>query len=433
MSRSRRASSAPRPPCRRRERAQARVRSGRLDRPSGARAGRRRRVPVHARRPPDHVSRQALDHAPVRGLRDRGSHQCAVPPSARRGSDGVVGGVRSTDPDGVRLRPSHGRGRSGARRRGDRYGGRSGASVRRDSPGPGLYVHDHQRDGRRAARDVRRGRGGAGRAAGQAVLLAMYVVVGEEQGVPRGKLQGTVQNDILKEFIARGTYIYPIEPSLRLAIDVCRFVHAEGMTFNPISISGYHMREAGATAVQEVAFTFANGLEYVRRAVALGLDVNELAPRLSFFFAAFTDLFEEVAKFRAARRLWARLMKENFGAADSACRLRFHTQTGGSTLTAQQPENNVVRVAIQALAAVLGGTQSLHTNAYDEALALPTEQSATLALRTQQILAHETGVPEVVDPAGGSWYVEALTERIEGEARALLEEVEAGGGAARAT
>ena len=264
------------------------------------------------------------------------------------------------------------------------------------------------------------------------VLLAMYVVVAEEQEVPRAKLQGTVQNDILKEFIARGTYIYPIEPSLRLAIDVCRFVHAEGMSFNPISISGYHMREAGATAVQEVAFTFANGLEYVRRAVAAGLDVNELAPRLSFFFAAFTDLFEEVAKFRAARRLWARLMKEKFGAADTACRLRFHAQTGGSTLTAQQPQNNVVRVAIQALAAVLGGTQSLHTNAFDEALALPTEQSATLALRTQQILAHETGVPEVVDPAGGSWYVEALTERIEREARALVDQVEGMGGAARA-
>ena len=264
------------------------------------------------------------------------------------------------------------------------------------------------------------------------VLLAMYVVVAEEQEVPRAKLQGTVQNDILKEFIARGTYIYPIEPSLRLAIDVCRFVHAEGMSFNPISISGYHMREAGATAVQEVAFTFANGLEYVRRAVARGLDVNELAPRVSFFFAAFTDLFEEVAKFRAARRLWARLMKEKFGAADTACRLRFHAQTGGSTLTAQQPQNNVVRVAIQALAAVLGGTQSLHTNAFDEALALPTEQSATLALRTQQILAHETGVPEVVDPAGGSWYVEALTERIEREARALVDQFEGMGGAARA-
>lgn len=264
------------------------------------------------------------------------------------------------------------------------------------------------------------------------VLLAMYVVVGEEQGVPRGKLQGTVQNDILKEFIARGTYIYPIEPSLRLAIDVCRFVTIEGMSFNPISVSGYHMREAGATAAQEVAFTFANGLEYVRRALAVGLDLNQFAPRLSFFFAAFTDLFEEVAKFRAARRLWARLMKEQFQANDAACRLRFHTQTGGSTLTAQQPENNVVRVAIQALAAVLGGTQSLHTNAYDEALALPTEQSATLALRTQQILAHETGIPETVDPAGGSWYVEALTDRVEREARGLLEEIERTGGAARA-
>src|SRR2546429_6894906 len=204
------------------------------------------------------------------------------------------------------------------------------------------------------------------------------------------------------------------------------------MSFNPISISGYHMREAGATAVQEVAFTFADALEYVRRAVARGLDVNELAPRLSFFFAAFTDLFEEVAKFRAARRLWARLMKEKFGAADAACRLRFHTQTGGSTLTAQQPQNNVVRVAIQALAAVLGGTQSLHTNAFDEALALPTAQSATLALRTQQVLAHETDVPGVVDPLGGSWYVEATTDRIERGARALIDEIERQGGAARA-
>src|SRR2546428_3648559 len=264
------------------------------------------------------------------------------------------------------------------------------------------------------------------------VLLAMYVVIGEEQGVPRAKRQGTVQNDILKEFIARGTYIYPIEPSLRLATDVCRFVHAEGMSFNPISVSGYHMREAGATAVEELAFTFANGLEYLRRAVASGLDVNQLAPRVSFFFASFTDLFEEVAKFRAARRLWARLMKERFQADDAACRLRFHTQTGGSTLTAQQPKNNVVRVAIQALAAVLGGTQSLHTNAYDEALALPTEQSATLALRTQQILAHETGIPETVDPAGGSWYVEALTDRMEREARALLDGIEQAGGAAQA-
>jgi methylmalonyl-CoA mutase N-terminal domain/subunit len=262
-----------------------------------------------------------------------------------------------------------------------------------------------------------------------AILLAMYVVVGEEQGVPHQKLEGTLQNDILKEYIARGTYIYAPEPSLRLVADICRFTTTEGMSVNPISVSGYHMREAGATAVQEVAFTFANGLEYVRRAVAAGLDVNAFAPRVSFFFAAYTDLFEEVAKFRAARRLWARLVKEKFQANDAACRLRFHAQTGGATLTAQQPLNNVVRVAIQAMAAVLGGTQSLHTNAYDEALALPTQQSATLALRTQQLLAHETGVPEVVDPLGGSWHVESLTDRIERDARALLEEVEQQGGA----
>jgi methylmalonyl-CoA mutase N-terminal domain/subunit len=265
-----------------------------------------------------------------------------------------------------------------------------------------------------------------------AILLAMYVVVGEEQGVARDALQGTIQNDILKEFIARGTYIYPPEPSLRLIVDVFRFVNGAGMRFNPISISGYHIREAGATAVQELAFTFADGLEYVRRAVEAGLDVNRIAPRLSFFFAGYSDVFEEVAKFRAARRLWARLMRERFAAGDEACRLRFHTQTGGATLTAQQPLNNVVRVAIQALAAVLGGTQSLHTNSYDEALALPTEASATLALRTQQVLAHETGVPAVVDPVAGSYYVERLTDTLEREARALIEEIETRGGAARA-
>ena len=265
-----------------------------------------------------------------------------------------------------------------------------------------------------------------------ATLLAMYVVVGEEQGVPRAQLQGTVQNDILKEYIARGTYIYPPEPSLRLVADLFRWTSAEGMDFNPISISGYHMREAGATAAQEVAFTFANGLEYVRRAMAAGLDVNTFAPRLSFFFAGYTDLFEEVAKFRAARRLWARLMREKFQASDEASRLRFHTQTGGATLTAQQPLNNVVRVAIQAMAAVLGGTQSLHTNSYDEALALPTTQSATLALRTQQLLAHETGVPDVVDPLAGSWYLEALTDSMEREARTQVEEIEELGGAVRA-
>jgi methylmalonyl-CoA mutase N-terminal domain/subunit len=264
------------------------------------------------------------------------------------------------------------------------------------------------------------------------ILVAMYVVVGEEQGVGRTRLAGTVQNDILKEFIARGTYIYPLEPSLRLVTDVLRFVTDERMALNPISISGYHMREAGATAVQELGFTFANAREYLGRAVQAGIGVNELAPRLSFFFAAFTDLFEEVAKFRAARRLWARLVRDEFRGEDAACRLRFHTQTGGSTLTAQQPHNNIVRVAIQALAAVLGGTQSLHTNAYDEALALPTEQNATLALRTQQLLAHETGVPAVADPLGGSWYVESLTDEIERGARALLAEIAAAGGAARA-
>ena len=264
------------------------------------------------------------------------------------------------------------------------------------------------------------------------ILLAMYIAVGEEQGVALGKLQGTLQNDILKEYIARGTYIYPPGPSLRLVTDIFRFTARNKMSFNPISISGYHMREAGATAVQEIAFTFANGLAYVRAAQAAGLAVDEFAPRLSFFFAAYTDLFEEIAKFRAARRLWARLMKEKFNAGDAAARLRFHTQTGGATLTAQQPLNNVVRVAIQAMAAVLGGTQSLHTNSYDEALALPTERSATLALRTQQLLAQETGVPDVVDPLGGSWYVESLTDQLEAAARQLVEEVEAGGGSVKA-
>ena len=265
-----------------------------------------------------------------------------------------------------------------------------------------------------------------------AILLAMYIAVGEEQGVPLGKLEGTLQNDILKEYIARGTYIYPPEPSLRLVAEVFRFTSRAKMSFNPISISGYHMREAGATAVQEIAFTFANGLEYVRRARSAGLAVEDFAPRLSFFFAAYTDLFDEIAKFRAARRLWWHLMKEKFNASDAAARLRFHTQTGGATLTAQQPLNNVVRVAIQAMAAVLGGTQSLHTNSYDEALALPTERSATLALRTQQLLANETGVPDVADPLGGSWYLEALTDKLEITARKLVEEVDVGGGSVKA-
>jgi methylmalonyl-CoA mutase N-terminal domain/subunit len=263
-----------------------------------------------------------------------------------------------------------------------------------------------------------------------AILLAMYVVVGDEQGVPRKALTGTVQNDVLKEYIARGTYIYPAEPSLRLVTDIFRFVVDEGMNFNPISISGYHMREAGATAVQEVAFTLANALEYVRRGLAAGLDLASFGPRLSFFFAAHNNLFEETAKFRAARRLWARLVRERFNADEATARLRFHTQTGGVTLQAQQPLNNVVRVTVQGLAAVLGGTQSLHTNGYDEALSLPSGEAATLALRTQQILAYESGVVGAVDPLAGSYYVEALTDQIEKEARALIEHVDTLGGAA---
>lgn len=265
-----------------------------------------------------------------------------------------------------------------------------------------------------------------------AILLAMYVVVAEERGIPRAQLRGTIQNDILKEYVARGTYIFPLEPSLRLITDVLAFVADEGMSFNPISISGYHMREAGATAVQEVAFTLANAIEYLDRAVARGLDIDAIAPRTSFFFAAHSDLFEEVAKFRAARHMWATIVRERYQGNLKSCQLRFHTQTGGSTLTAQQPLGNVVRVTVQALAAVLGGTQSLHTNGYDEALALPSEDAATLALRTQQILAHESGVVETVDPLGGSYYVESLTDSIMQSARDLLAEVERRGGAARA-
>jgi|tagenome__1003787_1003787.scaffolds.fasta_scaffold20963392_3 methylmalonyl-CoA mutase N-terminal domain/subunit len=263
-------------------------------------------------------------------------------------------------------------------------------------------------------------------------LLAMYVVVAEERGIPRDRIAGTIQNDILKEYIARGTYIYPPEPSLELIAEVFRFCAADVPNWNPISISGYHIREAGATAVQELAFTFANAMEYVRRATDAGLTVDAFAPRLSFFFAAHNDLFEEVAKFRAARRIYARLMRERFGASDASARLRFHTQTGGVTLQAQQPLNNVVRVAIQALAAVMGGTQSLHTNGYDEALALPTEEAATLALRTQQVIAYESGAASTADPLAGSYYVEHLTSELEEQARALLTRVDEMGGAAAA-
>lgn len=264
------------------------------------------------------------------------------------------------------------------------------------------------------------------------VLLAMYVVVAEERGISRDKLAGTIQNDILKEYIARGTYVFPPEPSLALIAETFRFCAREVPSWNPISISGYHIREAGATAVQELAFTFANALAYVQRAVDAGLEVDEFAPRLSFFFACHNDLFEEVAKFRAARRMWARLMRERFGGNDLSCKLRFHTQTGGVTLMAQQPLNNVVRVAVQTLAATLGGTQSLHTNGYDEALALPTAEAATLALRTQQIVAYESGVAQTVDPLAGSYYVESLTDEVEARALELLGKVEALGGSAPA-
>ncbi len=263
-----------------------------------------------------------------------------------------------------------------------------------------------------------------------AILLAMYVALADERGIPRDTLAGTVQNDILKEFIARGTYVYPVEPSLRLVTDTFDFCSRQLPRWNSISISGYHMREAGCTAAQEIAFTLANGLEYVERAVERGLEIEEFAPRLSFFFNSHSDLFEEVAKFRAARRLWATEMRQRYAASDRACLLRFHTQTAGSTLTAQQPLNNIVRVTVQALAAVLGGTQSLHTNAYDEALALPTADSAKLALRTQQVLAQESGAASTADPLAGSYYVETLTAQLEGRARAYLDEIAGLGGAA---
>jgi methylmalonyl-CoA mutase N-terminal domain/subunit len=266
-----------------------------------------------------------------------------------------------------------------------------------------------------------------------AVLLAMYIVVGEKQGVSRDQLRGTIQNDILKEYIARGTYIFPPAPSMRLITNIFEFCSREVAQFNTISISGYHIREAGSTAVQEVAFTLADGIEYVRTAVKAGLDVDQFGGRLSFFFNAHNDLFEEVAKFRAARRIWARIMKEKFKARNpKSMMLRFHTQTGGSTLTAQQPDNNIVRVAVQTLAAVLGGTQSLHTNSRDEALALPSEESVRIALRTQQIVAHESGVADTIDPLGGSYYVEALTDRIEEEAFAYIDRIEEMGGMVRA-
>jgi methylmalonyl-CoA mutase N-terminal domain/subunit len=265
-----------------------------------------------------------------------------------------------------------------------------------------------------------------------AVLLAMYLVVAEEQGVDWTAISGTIQNDLLKEYIARGTYIYPVLPSLRITTDIFAFCHQRVPAWNTISISGYHIREAGSTAAQELAFTLANARVYVRAAVEGGLSVDTFAPRLSFFFNAHSNLLEEVAKFRAARRLWYRIMTQEFGAADPrSALLRFHTQTAGSTLTAQQPENNIVRTALEALAAVLGGTQSLHTNSMDEALGLPTEKAARIALRTQQIIAEESGVADTIDPLAGSYAVEALTGRLEAAARDYFEQIEERGGMVR--
>ncbi|HEX5671232.1 MAG TPA: methylmalonyl-CoA mutase family protein [Acidimicrobiia bacterium] len=265
------------------------------------------------------------------------------------------------------------------------------------------------------------------------ILLLLYELVAKEQGVAPDAIRGTVQNDILKEYMARGTYIYPPRPSMRLVTDLFAYAAAELPNFNTISISGYHIREAGATAAQELAFTIANGLAYVEAAAAAGLDVDQIAPRLSFFWNSHSHFFEEIAKFRAARRIWARLMREQLGARDPrSWAMRSHTQTAGSTLTAQQPENNIVRTAIQAMAAVLGGTQSLHTNSFDEALGLPTEQAARLALRTQQILAYESGFTDTVDPLAGSYFIESLTDQLEERANRLLNEVEKRGGAVAA-
>ena len=265
------------------------------------------------------------------------------------------------------------------------------------------------------------------------VLLAMYVALGDQQGVPREELRGTIQNDVLKEYIARKTYIYPPEPSMRLITDVFDFCAGETPNFNSISISGYHVREAGATAAQELAFTLGDGIEYVEAATDAGLAVDDFAPQLSFFFASYNNVFEEVAKFRAARRMWAKITEERFGAEhEKSKQLKFHTQTAGSTLTAQQVENNVVRVAYQALAAVLGGTQSLHTNGKDEAISLPTEKSVRTALRTQQILAHESGAADTIDPLAGSYYVEALTDELEQEAFEILADTDDRGGMLRA-
>lgn len=261
------------------------------------------------------------------------------------------------------------------------------------------------------------------------ILLAFYIAIAKQRGFSLKKLRGTIQNDILKEYIARGTYIYPPQPSMRIITDIFDYCGREVPEWNTISISGYHIREAGATAAQEIAFTLANGITYVQAALSQGLSVDDFAGRLSFFFNVQNNFFEEIAKFRAARRMWAKIMKERFGAKDPrSMKLRFHSQTAGVTLTAQQPENNIVRVTLQALAAVLGGTQSLHTNSMDEALGLPTESAVTIALRTQQIIAHESGVTDVADPVGGSFYIESLTNQLETLAMGYIDRIEASGG-----
>jgi methylmalonyl-CoA mutase N-terminal domain/subunit len=266
-----------------------------------------------------------------------------------------------------------------------------------------------------------------------AILLLLYQIVAEESGVPAESIRGTVQNDILKEYTARGTYIYPPEPSMRLVTDVFRYCSKELPHWNTISVSGYHIREAGSTAAEEIGITLSNGIAYLRAAASAGLDVDAVAPRVSFFWNGHSGFFEEVAKYRAARRIWAREVRDTLGASDpDSWRMRFHTQTAGSTLTAQQPENNIVRTALEALAAVLGGTQSLHTNAFDEALGLPTDRSARIALRTQQIIAYESGVADTVDPLGGSYFIESLTDSVEDAARRVMHEIEAVGGAVAA-
>jgi methylmalonyl-CoA mutase N-terminal domain/subunit len=305
--------------------------------------------------------------------------------------------------------------------------GTSGLSVAFDLPTQTGYDSDSPL----ALGEV--GRVGVAISSTASTLLAMYVAAAKRSGADTRKLSGTVQNDILKEYIARGTYIYPVVPAIRLTTDLIAWAGEHHPEWNTISISGYHLREAGSTAAQELAFTLANGRAYVDAALAAGLGIDSFAPRLSFFFNAHSNLFEEVAKFRAARRIWARWMRETYKAANPrSWMLRFHAQTAGSTLTAQQPENNIVRTTLEALAAVLGGTQSLHTNGFDEALSLPTENAARIALRTQQIIAHESGVPEVADPLGGSYYVEALTDQLEAEAESIFARIAQLGGTLRA-